>query len=102
MIKLVFFVPAIEKEFVKTALFKAGAGRIGEYDCCSFEIKGTGQFRPLKGSKPHLGSLNQLERVEEYRVEMILEENVFETVKTALLSAHPYETPAYEFYSILK
>ena len=102
MIKLVFFVPEKEKEKVKTALFKAGAGQIGLYDCCSFETKGVGQFRPLKGSSPHLGSLDQLESLDEFRVEMVLEDKFFDAVKAALLSSHPYETPAFEFYSILE
>lgn len=95
MIHLSFYVPVQDAERVKTALFAAGAGRIGNYESCSFDIKGIGQFRPLAGSKPHIGSISQLELVEEMKVEMMLEENLLGPVIAALKATHPYETPAY-------
>ncbi len=81
------------------AMFEAGGGKIGNYDCCSFESLGTGQFRPLEGSQPFIGTQGQIERVQELKVEMVsVPENIKKVVK-ALKLAHPYETPAYEVYS---
>ncbi len=100
MLKLVFFVPKTHKETVKNAVFEQGAGRYDNYDYCSWETLGTGQFRPLSASSPFLGQKNQLETVEEYRVEMICSEQTIKAVLNALIDAHPYETPAYEVQSI--
>ena len=69
--KLVFFVPESHKETVKTALFSKGAGQYQGYDCCAWETLGQGQFRPLEGSQPFLGQTNEIEKVDEYRVEML-------------------------------
>jgi hypothetical protein len=100
MKKLVFFVPESHKEKVKQAIFSAGAGRYDGYDSCSWETIGTGQFRPLSGSKPYIGQHDQIETVPEYRVETICDEKLIKPVLQALLDAHPYETPAYEVWSI--
>ncbi|WP_178861117.1 Nif3-like dinuclear metal center hexameric protein [Thiomicrorhabdus cannonii] len=100
MYKLCFFVPTSHLETVKQAVFAAGAGRIGQYDCCSWEALGTGQFRPLEGSRPFIGSQNEVERVEEYKVEMVCEDALIAAAVSALLKAHPYETPAYEVYAL--
>lgn len=95
MIHLSFYVPETHLEKVKLAVFNAGAGKIGNYDQCSFEIRGIGQFRPLEGSQPFLGKVNNVERVEEVKVEMVCADELLENVINALKSAHPYETPAY-------
>lgn len=95
MMHISFYVPVGNAEEVKAAMFEAGGGKIGNYDNCSFEIQGIGQFRPLKGSNPHIGSKNMLERVSELKVEMVCEKAVIEKVVKALKAAHPYETPAY-------
>lgn len=100
MLKLVFFVPERHKESVKQAVFEQGAGQYEGYDCCSWETKGKGQFKPLSGSQPFIGNHNQIEVVDEYRIEMICSENNIKTVLEALIHAHPYETPAYEVQSI--
>ena len=60
MYKITFYVPVKDAERVKMAMFEAGAGKIGNYDCCSFETRGTGQFRPLPGASPHVGSINKI------------------------------------------
>lgn len=96
MFKLIFFVPESGLEVVKSAVFEAGAGRQGDYDQCAWQTKGEGQFRPLKGSQPYIGELNQLERVAEYRVETLLDAEYLQAVIQALKQAHPYEEPAYE------
>jgi hypothetical protein len=101
MLKLVFFVPETHKEIVKQALFESGAGQYEGYDCCAWETLGQGQFRPLAGSQPFLGKMNQIETVDEYRVEMICSELVIKTALQALLKAHPYEVPAYEVWPIM-
>jgi hypothetical protein len=98
MIHLAFYVPESHAEHVKSALFAAGAGRIGNYECCSFESGGTGQYRPLEGSQPFLGESGRLEKVNELKVEMVCEEQHLEKVIAALRHSHPYETPA--FYAI--
>ncbi len=98
---LIFYVPVDHKETVKEAVFSAGAGKFKGYDYCSFETLGTGQFRPLQGSSPFLGSVNQLESVSEMRVEMMVDDELVESVKAALIESHPYETVAYHFLDVL-
>ncbi len=95
MYQLIFYVPQSHLEIVKAALFKAGAGRIGDYDHCAWQTLGTGQFRPLSASTPFIGSVNQIESLAEYKVEMVCAGERIKTVLLALLSAHPYQTPAY-------
>jgi len=95
MYTISFYVPEKDKERVKMAMFHAGAGKIGNYDQCCFEYKGQGQFRPLTGSKPHLGNENQLEYVEEYKVEMVVLDSFVKAVIAAMKNAHPYEEVAY-------
>jgi len=100
MFKLTFFVPQNKLETVKDALFHVGAGKIGNYDHCCFQLKGEGQFRPLPGSNPHIGGVGEIEKVIEFRVEMILEERIVSFALEALLNSHPYETPAYDLQRI--
>ncbi|ERP31913.1 hypothetical protein [Chitinivibrio alkaliphilus] len=102
MYKLYVYVPTEYKERVKEALFSAGAGVLGNYDCCSWEVRGCGQFRPGSGSAPFLGETDRLEVVEEYRVETLVAQEHVATVMEALFESHPYEEPAYEFVRILQ
>jgi len=97
MYKLVVYVPEKSLEIVKKAIFGAGAGKLGNYDCCSWQTKGHGQFRPLNGSKPCIGNIGKLETVIKWRLEVLVEESIASDVKKALLNAHPYEEPAFEF-----
>lgn len=99
--KLVFFVPDSHLDSVKTAIFQAGAGQYDGYACCSWETLGTGQFMPLSGAQPFIGQQDTLERVLEFRVETICAADKIKAVLTALILAHPYETPAYEVWPIL-
>jgi hypothetical protein len=101
MYKLTFFVPGTHLEKVKKALFDAGAGRYRNYDSCSWQTKGIGQFRPLEDSDPFIGSRGDIEEVEEYKVEMICAEKYIKPVLDALISAHPYEEPAYDVTTIM-
>lgn len=101
MYKLIVFVPESHTEAVKTALFDAGAGRQGDYDCCAWQTLGTGQFRPLAGSNPYLGKTGDLEYVAEYRVEMLCEEDRLSAIVKSLRQAHPYEEPAFEVIQLV-
>lgn len=101
MYKLCFFVPETHLEQVKQALFAKGAGRIGLYDCCSWQVLGVGQFRPLTGSQPFLGTVDKIETVAEYKVEMVCENNLIKAVVKELIRTHPYQEPAYEVYKII-
>lgn len=96
MYKLCVYVPESHVESVKAAMFAAGAGRIGHYEHCAWQVLGQGQFRPLAGSDPFLGQQDVLEHVSEYRVEMVCEVTLIESVVAALKQAHPYEEPAYD------
>lgn len=100
MYKICFFVPPDHSERVKQALFNAGAGRIGDYNQCSWQTAGTGQFRPLEGSTPFIGKQHNLETVDEFKVELVCDEAHIKPAITALKNAHPYETPAYEVYKL--
>lgn len=102
MLKLCFYVPDSHLEAVKQAIFAVGAGRIGLYDSCCWQVQGLGQFRPLPGSQPHLGEQGSLERVVEWRVELVLaDEQIARQAVAALKAAHPYETPAYDVVQVL-
>ncbi len=90
-----FYVPISHAERVKEAMFNAGAGKLGNYEHCSFEFNGTGQFRPLAGSNPFLGQVSLLEKVEELKIEMICSKECLKEAIKALKDHHPYETPAY-------
>lgn len=100
MYKLCVFIPASHLESVKSALFEQGAGRIGDYDCCSWQTLGEGQFRPLKGAKPYIGEINEVETVSEYKVEMVVDNACIKGVLKALFTAHPYEEPAFDVLSL--
>ncbi|MES2605756.1 MAG: YqfO family protein [Pseudomonadota bacterium] len=96
MYKLAFYVPDTHVEQIKTALFAAGAGRIGNYDSCCWQVLGEGQFRALEGSAPFLGQQGVVEKVQEWRVEMVVEDSLLKAAVTALRSSHPYEEPAFD------
>ncbi len=101
MYKLGFYVPASHLEVVKQALFAAGAGRIGNYDSCCWQVLGSGQFRPLAGSNPHLGLRGQLEQVDEWRVETVVAPELLKPVVVALRQSHPYEEPAFDVVQLV-
>ncbi len=100
MYKLCYFVPESHLEKTKQALFEIGAGHIGPYDSCCWQCMGQGQFRPLVGSDPYLGQQGVVEKVSEYRVELVCEDHLIREAVAALRQAHPYEQPAYEVYRL--
>ncbi len=80
-------------------MFDAGAGIVGDYQECAWQTLGEGQFKPLDGSQPYIGEVNTLEKVEEFKVEMVCTSQLIEKVILALKSSHPYEVPA---FSVIK
>lgn len=100
MYSIVVYIPLDTSEKVKAAMFKAGAGRIGNYDSCCWQVEGQGQFRPNNNAKPTIGSANELECVAELRVELICDDQYLSAVIAALLKAHPYEEPAYHYWKV--
>ncbi|KOG03019.1 Uncharacterized protein ABJ98_3995 [Pseudomonas syringae pv. aceris] len=85
---------------VKNAVFAAGAGRIGAYDHCAWQVLGQGQFRPLDGSQPFIGQSGVVESVQEWKVELVVADELIQQVVVALKQSHPYETPAYEVWRL--
>lgn len=102
MYKLTVFIPDTHLDVVKNALFNAGAGQIGNYSHCCWQVLGHGQFMPLAGNNAFIGETNQLESVSEWRVEMVVVEANIQAVIKALKMAHPYETPAYDVINLVK
>ena len=105
MYKIVFYVPESHLQLVKQAIFDSGAGKIGNYDQCCWQVLGQGQFRPLAGAQPFIGevSLEQsapAEEVMEYRVELVCEDDLIQQAITALRQAHPYEEPAFDVWQL--
>ncbi len=98
--KISFYVPETHLEKVKSALFAIGAGKYDNYDSCSWQTLGEGQFRPLRGSRPYIGQVEKVEKVSEYKVEMICSEDLVQSAIAELKASHPYEEPAYEIYAI--
>jgi len=98
--KFCFYVPQSHLDDVKTAVFAAGGGRIGNYDSCCWQVLGDGQFRPLEGAQPHLGQVGQVEKLAEWKVEMVVADELIHAVVKAMRQAHPYETPAFEVWRL--
>jgi hypothetical protein len=100
-VKLVWFVPLRHLDATRAAVFSAGAGRIGDYERCSWHTLGTGTFRGLDGTSPAVGAAGSDEQVEEARVETVVPRDRLAEVVEALRGAHPYEEPAFDVYDLL-
>jgi len=100
LLRLTVYIPAAHRERLIDALSQAGAGSIGDYDRCAYATSGSGTFRPLSGADPHIGEVGRVEQVAEDRLEMVLPPGRLGAVASALLAAHPYEEPAYDFTEI--
>lgn len=94
--KWIVYVPEADAERVAAAMHDAGAGIVGDYDRAMFSSRGTGQFRPLTGANPAIGSVGEVETVDELCLELVAEPAQREVVRAALLAAHPYEEVAYD------
>lgn len=100
LLKFVTFVPESYADVVRNALFNAGAGNIGNYDSCSYSLKGEGSFRANEGCNPFCGEIGEEHFETEIRIETILPAYKKTAVTRALLSVHPYEEPAFDFYQL--
>ncbi|WP_150302793.1 Nif3-like dinuclear metal center hexameric protein [Pseudomonas saliphila] len=100
MYKLCFYVPESHLEPVKQAIFDVGGGRIGDYEQCCWQVLGEGQFRPRAGAQPYIGKRGELEKLAEYRVELVCSDELIEPSVAALKTAHPYEEPAYDVWRL--
>lgn len=98
--KLVVFCPMDHADKVRQSLFESGAGHIGNYDCCSYNIKGSGSFRALEKANPFVGKKNEIHFEEEVRIEVIYPVAIEEKIISAMKSSHPYEEVAFDLYPI--
>ncbi|HUI31841.1 MAG TPA: Nif3-like dinuclear metal center hexameric protein [Candidatus Acidoferrales bacterium] len=101
LFKIVVFVPASHSDKVREAMAKAGAGRIGNYYDCSFVAEGKGSFVPTADALPYVGQTGRFERVDEHRLEMIVEKSLVGPAVNEMLKVHPYEEPAYDIYPLM-
>jgi hypothetical protein len=99
--KLVWFVPEEALDATRDAVFAAGAGRIGEYERCSWYGAGTGTFLARAGADPAIGEVGREERVPELRVETVVPVERAADVVRALIEAHPYEEVAFDLYPLV-
>lgn len=100
LVKLCVFVPQSHAEAIRTAIGKAGAGFIGNYSHCSFEVSGKGHFLPLEGTHPFIGKIGEIADVDEVQVQTVFPAKIKDRVVKAMLKAHPYEEAAYEIYPL--
>jgi hypothetical protein len=100
--KLVVFVPESALDAVRDALFAAGAGRIGDYERCSWYTAGTGTFLGGETTDPSIGEAGREERVPELRLETVFPAERQPDVVAALRAAHPYEEPAFDVYELVQ
>ena len=99
-VKLVWFVPVDALDATRDAVFAAGAGRIGDYERCSWYTPGTGTFIGGEGTDPAVGKSGAEERIPELRVETVVPVERLSEVVAALRRAHPYEEPAFDVYPL--
>jgi len=100
-VKIVVYVPSSHADKVREALAQSSAGHIGDYDSCSFSVKGIGRFRPLDGANPYIGNIGNIEEVEEERIETICPASKVDEVLAAVREVHPYEEPAIDVIPLL-
>ncbi|MFI3262264.1 MAG: Nif3-like dinuclear metal center hexameric protein [Rikenellaceae bacterium] len=98
--KLAFFTPLSHIEQVQEAAFSAGAGRIGNYECCGFTSEGKGTFRALEGANPYVGQFNKTHTEEEVKFETIVTLGKLNAVINAVKRVHPYEEVAFDLFEL--
>lgn len=101
LVKLAVFVPDSHLEAVRDAVSEAGAGFIGDYSHCTYQVSGEGTFKPQEGTNPYLGEQGRLEQVQEKRLETIVPQDKLSKVLEAMEKSHPYEEVAYDLYPLL-
>ncbi|MBQ8256549.1 MAG: Nif3-like dinuclear metal center hexameric protein [Bacteroidaceae bacterium] len=100
LLKLSVYVPTVAADAVRNALFAVGCGKIGNYGSCSYNVQGYGTFEAGEGTNPFCGSVGELHKEEEVRIDTILPAYLKSKVVKALLAAHPYEEPAFDLYPL--
>ncbi len=95
MYQISVYIPEHSLEKVKNAMFKAGAGILGNYEMCSWQTRGSGQFKPIALANPAIGKLNNLTTLVEYKLELLCRKNSLKNTISAMKNAHPYEEVAY-------
>lgn len=99
-VKLVVFVPLTHADSIRKVLGESGAGKIGNYDFCSFSSRGIGRFRGNKKSNPAVGESEKYEAVEEERIETIVSREILQEVIRKVKAVHPYEEVAFDIYPL--
>ena len=100
LMKLEVFTPKEATQAVRRALADVGAGNIGDYNSCSFTSSGEGRFKPERDATPYIGKINELELVQEDKIEVVLPASKKNKVLKAMLNTHPYEEPAYNLMEL--
>lgn len=98
--KLIVYIPTAHADTLRNALFSVGAGSIGNYDSCSFQLEGKGSFRALEGSTPFIGEKNQLHYEEESKIELVFPAYLRTRIIQTLRENHPYEEPAFDIFAL--
>ena len=98
--KIVVYVPLTHADLVREEIGKAGGGHLGKYTFCSFSSRGVGRFKPEVGANPHIGSVGELEEVEEERIEVTCSAHLLERVIEAIKRVHPYEEIALDVWPL--
>lgn len=101
LVKIVVFVPETHADLVRKAMGDVGAGLIGNYSHCTFNIKGVGKYKPLEGAKPFIGEVGKFETVEEERIETVCLKDKAKEVIDAIKKVHPYDEVALDIYPLL-
>jgi hypothetical protein len=99
-VNLVIFIPVAHADKLREALAKMGVGKIGNYDSCSFSVKGVARFRPLEAANPALGTLGGMEATDEERIEFICSRDSLPEVLREVKRIHPYEKIGYHVYNM--
>ena len=98
--KIITYCPADKADEVRSAMFSAGAGGIGNYDDCSYNLEGVGTYKGRAGTNPYAGTTGEAHQEKETRIEVIAPNHKVNTVVRDLISAHPYEEVAYDVYQL--
>ncbi|WP_099189193.1 Nif3-like dinuclear metal center hexameric protein [Tepidibacter mesophilus] len=98
--KISVYAPLSHQECIRKAMVDMGCGNIGNYSDCSFTFNGLGRFKPLNKSNPYIGVKNEIETVEEVKIESICEESNLSDAINNIIKAHPYEEVAYDIYEL--
>lgn len=96
--KFVVHCPISSGDSIREAIGKAGGGKIGDYDFCSFTIVGTGRSKGNDKSNPVYGEVNSLSSSQEERIEVTVTDDIVNKVIDAVLEVHPYDQPTYDVY----